>query len=72
MVLDRGFQKAKPKPVAPAAAPAPKQRSRRDSARDGWEAQYDQVDDEPDAAAADQGDYDEEMNLATLLNVLDG
>jgi hypothetical protein len=71
MVLDRAFQKVKPKAVAP-PPPAPKPRSRRDSAREPWEAQYDQVDDEPGAAAADQADYDEEMNLATLLNVLDG
>lgn len=69
MVLDRAFQKTKPKPVAP-PPPAPKPRSRRDSAREPWEAQYDQVD-EPEPAAAEQ-EEEEEMNLATLLNVIDG
>lgn len=69
MVLDRAFQKTKPKPVAP-PPPAPKPRLRRDSAREPWEAQYDQVD-EPEPAAAEQ-EEEEEMNLATLLNVIDG
>lgn len=68
MVLDRSFQKPKPKQVAP--PPQPKPKTRRDSAREPWEAQYDQVD-EPEAAALEQ-DEDEEMNLATLLNVIDG
>ncbi len=69
MVLDRAFQKQKAKPVAPPAAP--RARTRRDSAREPWEAQYDQVD-ELDEAGVEQGDFEEEMNLATLLNVLDG
>ena len=69
MVLDRAFQKLKPKAVAP-PPPAPKPRSRRDSAREPWEAQYDQVD-EPEAAAVET-EEEEEMNLATLLNVIDG
>lgn len=69
MVLDRSFQKPKPKQVAP-PPPQPKPKTRRDSAREPWEAQYDQVD-EPEAAAVEQ-DEDEEMNLATLLNVIDG
>lgn len=69
MVLDRAFQKPKPKPVAP--PPQPKPKTRRDSAREPWEAQYDQVD-EPDVAAAVEQEEDEEMNLATLLNVIDG
>jgi hypothetical protein len=67
-VLDRAFQK--PKPKATVAVPHPKPKARRDSVREPWEVQYDQAD-EPEAVAVEQ-DVDEEMNLATLLNVLDG
>lgn len=70
MVLDRAFQKQKTKAVAAPQPPAPKARSRRDSAREPWEAQYDQVDEaEPTVAETEE---EEEMNLATLLNVIDG
>ena len=71
MVLDRAFQKPKPK-VVNAPPPAPVPRSRRDSAREPWQSQYDDVDDSEAMAAAVADDEDEEMNLATLLNVIDG
>lgn len=70
MVLDRSFQKPKQKPVS--APPPPVPRNRRDSAREPWQAQYDDVDDSEAMAAAVADDEDEEMNLATLLNVIDG
>ena len=71
MVLDRAFQKPKAK-VVNAPPPPPVPRSRRDSAREPWQAQYDDVDDTEAMAAAVADDEDEEMNLATLLNVIDG
>ena len=71
MVLDRAFQKPKPQ-VVNAPPPAPVPRSRRDSAREPWQAQYDDLDDTEAMAAAVADDEDEEMNLATLLNVIDG
>ena len=71
MVLDRSFQKPKTK-VVNAPPPAPVPRSRRDSAREPWQSQYDDVDDSEAMAAAVADDEDEEMNLATLLNVIDG
>ena len=71
MVLDRAFQRPRPKAKAAPASLPPQQpsKSRRDSAREGWEAQYDQVE---ETEATVEIDEDEEMNLATLLNVIDG
>ena len=71
MVLDRAFQKPKPK-ATNAPPPPPVPRSLRDSAREPWQAQYDDVDDTEAMAAGVTDDEDEEMNLATLLNVIDG
>lgn len=71
MVLDRSFQKPKPK-VVNAPPPAPVPRSRRDSAREPWQTQYDDIDDSEAMAPAAVDSEEEEMNLATLLNILDG